>query len=283
MTGEATYRPIAAGGDTRQRPARPKGMLSAPGRALAGTPGPLGAHWDGRGTNFAVFAEHAEAVQLCLFDPSGRQELRQVTLAECTDGVWHGYLPEVAPGQLYGYRAHGPYQPEHGHRYNPNKLLLDPYARRLAGSLRWSDALFGYRISSPRADLSYDRRDSAPNVPKGVVTGEHFDWGEDRPPQIPWSESVIYETHLRGMTMRLEDIPEHLRGTAAALGHERTAAYLRSLGVTALELLPIFASVHEHVLLERKLVNYWGYNTLNYFAPEPRYLANTVVYSDDSR
>jgi len=242
--------------------------------ALSGTPVPLGARWDGHGTNFAVFAEHAEKMQLCLFDPSGRQELAQVTLPECTDGVWHGYLRDVAPGQLYGYRAHGPYRPEHGHRYNPNKLLLDPYARRLAGALRWSDALFGYRMSSPRADLSYDRRDSASAVPKGVVTAERFDWGEDRRPQIPWSESVIYETHLRGLTMRLEAVPERLRGTAAALGHECTVAHLRSLGVTAVELLPVFAFVNDRLLLERKLANYWGYNTLSYFAPEPRYLAD---------
>ena len=249
-------------------------MREATSRALAGAPGPLGAHPDGRGTNFAVFAEHAEHVQLCLFDPSGRQELRRVALPECTDGVWHGYLPEVAPGQVYGYRVHGPYRPEHGHRFNPNKLALDPYARRLVGSLRWSDTLFGYRIGSPREDLSYDRRDSAPGVPKGVVSGEHFDWGDDRPPHIPWSESVIYEAHVRGLTMRLEDIPERLRGTAAALGHERTIAHLRGLGITALELLPIFAYVHDRPLLDRGLVNYWGYNPLAYFAPEPRYLSN---------
>jgi glycogen operon protein len=248
--------------------------LQSPHRALAGGCAPLGAHWDGRGTNFAVFAEHAEQVQLCLFDPSGRQELCRVALPECTDGVWHGYLAEVGPGQVYGYRVYGLYQPKHGHRFNPNKLLLDPYARRLVGALRWSDALFGYRIGSPRADLSYDRRDSAPAVPKGVVTGEIFDWGDVRQPQIPWSESVIYEAHLRGLTMRLEGIPERLRGTAAALGHERTIAHLRSLGVTALELLPICAYVPDRPLVERGLVNYWGYNTLAYFAPEPRYLSD---------
>jgi glycogen operon protein len=275
MAGEAEGTPVTARGGAALRRTDAQRMLSAaPHCALAGNPAPLGAYWDGRGTNFAVFAEHAERVQLCLFDPSGRQELRQVTLPECTDGIWHGYLTEMAPGQLYGYRADGPYRPENGHRYNPNKLLLDPYARHLAGSLRWSDALFGYRISSPRADLSYDRRDSAPAMPKGVVTAERFDWGEDRPPQTPWSATVIYETHLRGLTMRLEDIPERLRGTAAALGHERTVAHLRGLGVTALELLPIFAGVHDRVLLERNLVNYWGYNTLSYFAPEPRYLSD---------
>ncbi len=250
-------------------------MHDAVGTAItAGAPGPLGAHWDGHGTNFAVFAEHAEAVWLCLFDASGRRELRRVALPECSDGVWHGYLPEVAPGQIYGYRAQGPYRPDQGHRFNPNKLLLDPYARRIAGALRWNDALFGYRIGSPRADLSYDRRDSAPFVPKGVIAAESFDWGDDRPPRIPWSESVIYEAHLRGLTMRLQDIPEQLRGTAAALGHERTIAYLRGLGVTALELLPIFSYLHDRPLVERGLVNYWGYNTLGYFAPEPAYLSD---------
>ena len=240
----------------------------------AGAAGPLGAHWDGRGTNFAVFAEHAESMRLCLFDASGRRELRRVALPECTDGVWHGYLPEVAPGQIYGYRAQGPYRPDHGHRFNANKLLLDPYARRLAGALRWNDALFGYRIGSPRADLSFDRRDSAPFVPKGVVAAGSFDWSDDRPPRVPWSDTVIYEAHLRGLTMRLEDIPEHLRGTAAALGHERTIAHLRNLGVTALELLPIYSYINDRPLVERALVNYWGYNTLGYFAPEPTYLSD---------
>ncbi len=240
----------------------------------AGVPGPLGAHWDGHGTNFAVFAEHAESMRLCLFDASGRRELRRVPLPECTDGVWYGYVPELAPGQIYGYRAQGPYRPDQGHRFNPNKLLLDPYARRLAGALRWNDALFGYRIGSPRADLSYDRRDSAPFVPKGVITVESFDWGDDRPPRIPWSETVIYEAHLRGLTMRHEDIPERLRGTAAGLGHERTIAHLRSLGITALELLPIFSYLHDRPLVERGLVNYWGYNTLGYFAPEPAFLSD---------
>ena len=240
----------------------------------AGAAGPLGSHWDGYGTNFAVFAEHAESVRLCLFDAGGRRELRRLALPECTDGVWHGYVPQLAPGQIYGYRAQGPYRPEQGHRFNPNKLLLDPYARRLTGALRWSDALFGYRIGSPRADLAYDRRDSAPFVPKGMVAADSFDWGDDRPPRIPWSETVIYEAHLRGLTMRLEDIPERLRGSAAALGHERTIAHLRGLGVTALELLPIFSYVHDRPLIERGLVNYWGYNTLGYFAPEPGLLSD---------
>ncbi|MGH8143811.1 MAG: alpha-amylase family glycosyl hydrolase, partial [Steroidobacteraceae bacterium] len=243
----------------------------APEAISAGAPAPLGATWDGRGVHFAVYAGHADEVQLCLFSAGAREEQRLV-MPDCTDGVWHGYVSGLSPGQLYGYRAHGPYQPEQGHRYNANKLLLDPYARRLAGALRWSDALYGYRLGSPREDLSFDRRDSAAYVPKGVVTSGLFEWGEDRAPEIPWSETVIYEAHLRGLTMRLDGIPEAQRGKAAALGHPRTVAYLKALGVTALELLPIHAFIDDRPLVERGLVNYWGYNTLGYFAPAPRYL-----------
>ncbi len=245
---------------------------ASPLSALPGVPWPLGARCDAEGAHFAVYAGNAEQVLVCLFDASGAE--RRVALPECSDGVWHGYLPGVRVGQLYGYRVNGPYEPERGHRHNVNKLLVDPYARRLAGALRWSDALFGYRMGSPRADLSFDRRDSAPGVPKGVVTDERFDWGDDQLPRIPWSQTVIYEAHLRGLTMRLDGIPEALRGTAAALGHERTLAHLKGLGITALELLPIHCMVHDRPLVDRGLVNYWGYNTLGYFAPEPRYLSN---------
>ncbi|HEX4050947.1 MAG TPA: glycogen debranching protein GlgX [Steroidobacteraceae bacterium] len=240
----------------------------------AGAPWPLGASADATGVNFAVFGGRAEQVYVCLFDPSGRQELRRVALPECTDEIWHGHIAGVGVGQLYGLRAHGPYEPEQGHRYNANKLLVDPYARALAGTLRWSDALFGYRVASPRADLSFDRRDSAAGVPKSVVTDEQFDWQGDRPPGVPWADTIIYEAHLRGLTMRLPGIPEAQRGSAAALGHERTIAYLRELGITAIELLPIHALVHDQPLVNRGLLNYWGYNTLAFFAPEPRYLAS---------
>jgi isoamylase len=242
-----------------------------------GAPYPLGATCDGRGTNFAVFAGGADQVDLCLFDSLGRQELRRVSLREHTDGVWHGYLPDVTAGQVYGYRVHGPYQPEQGLRYNANKLLLDPYARQLTGTLHWNEAVYGYRASSPRADLTFDRRDSAFAVPKGIVTQEHFDWGDDRAPRVSWSDTVIYETHLRGLTLKLEGIPDTQRGTAAALGHERTVQYLKGLGVTAVELLPIHAIVNDRALAERGMVNYWGYNTLAFFAPEPRYLADGTL------
>ena len=189
-----------------------------PARLERGSPYPLGATWDGLGTNFAVFSAHAERIELCLFDPSGRREIVRLPLPECTDEVWHGYLPNARTGLIYGYRAHGPYNPQEGHRFNPHKLLLDPYARQFAGTLRWSDALFGYRINSPRGDLSLDRRDSAQGMPKAVVTDDFFDWGDDRPPNVPWSRTVIYEAHLRGMTMQRHDIRANERGTFAALG-----------------------------------------------------------------
>jgi len=246
-------------------------------RLEPGSAYPLGAHWDGRGTNFALFSEHAEAVDLCLFDDSGKHETARLRLPECTDGIWHGYLPNARAGQLYGYRVHGPYQPEEGHRFNPHKLLLDPYARKLAGELKWSDALYGYRIGARSGDLSLDRRDSAFAMPKGVVVAEHFDWGNDRPPNVPWSDTVIYETHLRGLTMRRDDLPPHDRGTFSGLGHPRTVDYLRRLGVTAVELLPVHAFVQDRALVENGLSNYWGYNTLAFFAPEPRYLSDGTL------
>jgi isoamylase len=176
-------------------------MLGSTSRLTPGAPYPLGATWDGLGTNFAVFSAHAERLELCLFDPSGRQEIERLALPECTDEVWHGYLPGAQAGLVYGYRAYGPYEPNNGHRFNEHKLLLDPYARRLAGQLRWSDALFGYRLNSSRADLSFDRRDSAPSMLKAVVADETFTWGDDRPPGVPWPDTVIYEAHLRGLTM----------------------------------------------------------------------------------
>jgi isoamylase len=246
----------------------------APSKLEHGLPYPIGATWDGLGVNFTVFSEHAEKMELCLFDQAGRRELIRHQVPECTDGVWHGYLPNARPGLIYGYRAHGPYNPNEGHRFNPHKLLLDPYAKQLAGNLRWSDALFGYRVNSPRADLSYDRRDSAPGVMKSVVSDDVFDWGDDRPPNIPWADTIIYETHLRGMTMLRHDIPGPERGTFAALADAKIIDYLRRLGVTALELLPIHAFVQDRALVERRLKNYWGYNSIGFFAIEPQYLSD---------
>ena len=252
-------------------------MVSWPGRLLPGLPYPLGATWDGLGTNFAVFSANATKIDLCLFDPSARREIQRFELPECTDEVWHGYLPDARAGLIYGYRAHGPYEPQHGHRFNPHKLLLDPYARRLAGELRTSDALFGYRVNSPRADLSFDRRDSAPGMLKAVVADDSFNWADDRPPAVPWSDTVIYEAHVRGLSMLRPDLRPNERGTFAALGDPHVIDHLRRLGVTAVELLPVHAFVQDRSLLEKGLRNYWGYNTIGFFAPEPRYLSDNTA------
>ena len=248
-------------------------MAALPTRLDRGSPYPLGASWDGLGTNFAVFSAYAERVELCLFDPTGHREIARIDLPEYTDEVWHGYLPNARTGLIYGYRAHGPYRPQDGHRFNPHKLLLDPYARRLAGTLRWSDALFGYRVNSPRADLSFDHRDSATCMPKAVVSDDAFDWGDDQPPNTQSSKTIIYEAHVRGLTMRRQDIPANERGTFAALADPNVIKHLQTLGVTAIELLPIHAFVQDRQLVERGLKNYWGYNTIGFFAIEPCYLS----------
>jgi glycogen operon protein len=248
-------------------------MAAPPPQLSRGAPYPLGATWDGLGTNFAVFSAHAERIDLCLFDPSGRREIAQLQLPECTDEIWHGYLPNARTGLIYGYRAYGPYSPQSGHRFNHHKLLLDPYARQIAGVLRWSDALFGYRVNSPRADLSFDRRDSAPGMLKAVVTEDMFDWGDDRAPGVPSSNTVIYETHLRGFTALRNDIRPNERGTFAALGDPGVIDYLRRLGVTAVELLPIHTFIQDRHLVQQGLRNYWGYNTIGFFTIEPRYLS----------
>lgn len=249
-------------------------MSSRPDRLEPGSPYPLGATFDGMGTNFAVFSAHAEKIELCIFDRNGRREVARYPLPEVTDEVWHGYLPHALPGVVYGYRAYGPYEPERGHRFNPNKLLLDPYARRTTGSLRWTDALFGYRVRSPKADLSFDKRDSAPAMPKAVVTHDSFDWSDDRRPNVPWSETVIYEAHVRGLTKLFDEVSPPERGTFAALSSGPVIDHLKRLGVTTIELLPIQAYVQDRFLQEKGLTNYWGYNTLCFFAPEQRYFAS---------
>jgi isoamylase len=249
-------------------------ITHVPDRLLAGKPYPLGATCDGSGVNFAVFSANAERIDLCLFDASGQREIARYPLPEHTDEVWHGYLPEASAGVLYGYRAYGPYNPALGHRFNPNKLLLDPYTRGLFGTLQWTDALYGYRSDSPPGDLSIDERDSAPAMPKAVVTDDSFDWGDDHPPDTPWSDTVIYEAHVRGLTKLREDIPKTERGTFAALCHSSVIDYLRRLGVTALELLPVHAFLQDRRLLQKGLRQYWGYNTIGYFIPEPLYLSD---------
>ncbi len=237
-------------------------------KCLPGHPYPLGPTWDGNGTNFALFSENATKVELCLFQ--GSTETR-VTLPEVTHYCWHGYLPNVKPGQRYGYRVHGPYEPRHGHRFNPNKLLLDPYAKAIDGEVRWTDKLFAYEIGHEDADLSQDSRDSASCMPKGVVVDGAFDWGSDQLLRRPWHETIIYEAHVRGFTKRHPAIPEALRGTYAGLASEPAIEHLRRLGVTAIELLPVHSYVPDRHLVERGLTNYWGYNSIGFFAPHARY------------
>jgi isoamylase len=240
-------------------------------RVSDGSPHKLGATWDGRGTNFALFSADAEKVELCLFDRQGRRELERIALPERTDDIWHGYLHDVLPGQLYGYRVHGLYAPEQGHRFNANKLLIDPYAKRLFGRIVWSDAHFGYRAGSSRQDLSFDRRDNARGMPKGMVIDEAFTWGEDPSPQIPWHDTFIYEAHVKGLTMLREDVPPGWRGLFSGLTAPGLIDHLKRLGVTSIELLPVHAFVDDRHLVEKGLRNYWGYNSIGFFAPEPRY------------
>jgi len=243
-----------------------------------GRPYPLGATWDGSGTNFALFSANATKVELCLFDQRTAKETDRIVLPEYTDEVWHGFLPQIGPGQLYGYRVHGPYAPEEGHRFNPQKLLLDPYAKAIKGNLRWSDAVMGYRVGSGREDLSIDRRDSAFAVPKSCVSDISFSWDADRPPGVDWSDTVIYETHVRGATMLNPEVPDNLRGTFLGLGAPAMVDYLVKLGVTAVELLPVHALIDDRTLAANKLRNYWGYNTIGFFAPDPRYLSVGEVW-----
>ena len=238
-----------------------------------GDPYPLGATWTGSGVNFALFSAHARRVELCFFDAKGRAETGRVTLPACTNQVWHGFVAEARPGQLYGYRVHGPYDPAAGHRFNHHKLLLDPYARQVAGRIRWHDALNGHRAGAGRSDAVPDRRDSAPMMPKAVVVDAAHTWGDDRPPDVPWRDTVIYEAHVKGFSELHPELPATVRGTYAALGHPAIIEHLVKLGVTAVELLPVHAFADDRFLVEKGLRNYWGYSTLNYFAPEPRYLA----------
>ncbi|MDP9364751.1 MAG: glycogen debranching protein GlgX [Chloroflexota bacterium] len=242
------------------------------GTVWPGRPLPLGATWDGTGTNFALFSETATGVDLCLYDEvSQRLERARVPLVEQTAHVWHGYLPGVGPGQLYAYRVKGPYEPERGLRFNPAKLLVDPYARALAGGVDWSGPVHAYKMNDRRADLARDARDDAGSVPRAIVVDPSFDWGDDRAPRIPWHDSVIYELHVKGFTRCHPAVPPELRGTYSGLAHPAVLDHLRQLGVTAVELLPVHAFLDDAFLVDRGLRNYWGYNTIGYFAPEARY------------
>ncbi len=243
-----------------------------------GKPYPLGATWDGKGVNFALFSEHATAVDLCLFKgANGQRERGRIRMPEHTDQVWHCYLPHVKPGTLYGYRVYGAYAPAAGHRFNPNKLLLDPYARAIAGTVNWSDAAFGYVIGNADRDLSMDTRDSAPFIPKCVVVDNEFDWDGDERPRTPWHKTLIYETHVKGYTQLHPRIPEKLRGTYSGLAHPEVIDYLHRLGITAVELMPVHQFVDDKHLVDRGLRNYWGYNSIGFFAPDIRYGSNKLL------
>ncbi|MCU0838185.1 MAG: glycogen debranching protein GlgX [Rhodospirillales bacterium] len=246
-------------------------------RVAAGSPSPLGATWDGRGVNFALFSEHAERVELCLFDAAGKRETERLALPEYTNLVWHGYVEGLNPGQLYGYRVSGAYDPRAGHRFNPNKLLIDPYATALDGALHLQDVHFGYRRDNPKGDLSFDRRDSARFTPKCRVTELAFTWGPERVPNVPWSQTVLYELHVRGFTKSHPAVAEPLRGTFAGLATPAVIDHLVKLGVTAVEFLPIQPIADEQHLVAKNLSNYWGYNPVNYFAPDWRFLARGQV------
>src|SRR5687767_1538219 len=228
-----------------------------PGRAR-----PFGATFDGAGTNFSIYSSVATAIDLCLFDESGTE--RRVALEEVDAFAWHAYLPGIRPGQRYGYRVHGPWAPAEGHRCNPKKLLLDPYAKAVEGSVQWHPCCFPYKRGEPDV---MDDCDSAPHVPRSIVISPYFDWGNDRSPEIPLNESVIYEVHVKGFTAKLPDLPERLRGTYAGLAHPASIDYLVKLGITAVELLPVHQFVHDDHLVERGLRNYWGYNSISYLAP----------------
>jgi glycogen operon protein len=241
-----------------------------PSTLLPGKPYPLGAKWDGTGVNFALYSENATGVELCLFSEAG-EEVEKLPLVERTAFVWHGYIPGIQPGQKYGYRVHGQWDPANGYRFNPAKLLVDPYAQAITGRVDWNEAIFPYKLGGEDADLQADTRDSAPGVPKSVVINPYFDWDQDRSPRIPLSDSIIYETHVRGFSILNPDVPEPLRGTYAGLASPASLRHLKRLGITTVELMPVHHYIQDSHLVEKGLGNYWGYNTLGYFAPAGRY------------
>jgi len=244
-------------------------------KVCPGNPYPLGATWDGHGVNFALFSENATKVELCLFNsPDAERESERIPLPERTDMVWHGYLPDVQPGQLYGYRVHGPYEPEHGHRFNPNKVLLDPYAKAIGRDLRWADEMFGYRIGDPEEDLTFDERDNAPFAPLGEVLDPAFTWGQEERPHRPWHKTIVYELHVKGFTQLHPEVPQALRGTYAGLASQPVISYLKELGITAVELMPVHHALNDRHLVEKGLSNYWGYNTVSFFAPDLRFCSS---------
>jgi len=244
--------------------------MATASRITEGLPHPLGATWDGVGVNFALFSANATKVELCLFDQEGRTELERIELPEYTDEVWHGYLPDARPGTVYGYRVHGPWEPDAGHRFNAHKLLLDPYAKGHVGELIWDPEVFGYRLETGD-DRTFDERDSAAHMPKCVVIDPAFTWLRDRRPEVPWEQTILYETHVRGFTKTHPAVPEELRGTFSGMASKAVVDWIRGLGVTSVELLPIHTFINDSQLMKQGLTNYWGYNTIGFFAPDPRY------------
>ncbi|MBU0503739.1 MAG: glycogen debranching protein GlgX [Candidatus Omnitrophota bacterium] len=246
-------------------------------RVWPGRPSPMGASWDGQGVNFAIFSENATKVELCLFEsPESKSEFCRIPILENTDRVWHCYLPDVRPGQLYGYRVQGPYDPESGHRFNPYKVILDPYAKAIGRQVVWSNEMFGYRIGDPKEDISFDERDNAEFAPLAAVIDSGFDWKSDRPPKIPWHKTLIYELHVKGFTKKHPQVPEALSGSYAGLASDAVIMYLKDLGITTVELMPIHHHIDDRHLTEKGLSNYWGYNTLSFFAPDVRYASSPV-------
>jgi len=244
-------------------------------RVWPGEPYPLGATWTGVGVNFSLFSAHATGVELCLFDsPDATKESARIALTEQTDQIWHAFLPDARPNQLYGYRVHGPYDPVAGHRFNPHKVVMDPYAKSVARTIRWADEMFGYTVGHADEDRSFDERDNTSYAPIAAVVDPAFTWGDDRPPRTPWHDTVIYEMHVRGFSIQHPDIPESLRGTYEALTTEPAIEHLTQLGVTAVELMPVHHHARDRYLEEKGLTNYWGYNSYGFFAPERRFAAS---------
>jgi isoamylase len=235
-----------------------------------GSPFPLGSTWDGEGVNFAIFSENATAIDLCLFDSATGKE-KKIRIKEVDNHIWHVYVPKLKPGQLYGYRVYGPYEPQNGHRFNPNKLLIDPYAKALSGRVEWNNAIFGYEMGNAEEDLSFSEEDSAPYIPKSVVIDPSFKWEGDKAPKIAYHQSIIYEAHVKGLTQLHPDIPEEIRGTYLGIAHPVTIQYLKDLGITAIELMPVHHFVNDGFLRDKGLTNYWGYNTIGFFAPDIKY------------
>jgi isoamylase len=243
-------------------------------RISEGLPVPLGATWDGSAVNFALFSAHATKVELCLFDEAGDKEIERIALPEYTDEVWHVRVAGLKPGTVYGYRVHGPYEPENGHRFNPNKLVLDPYAKAHVGELEWNPAVFGYTLGADEEDLSFDDRDSAPFMPKCLVVDQTFSWEHPTRDRVSWERTIFYETHVRGFTMQHPSVPDRVRGTFQGLSHPDVIQHIKGLGVTTVELMPVHMFLNDSHLLDKGLTNYWGYNTIGFFAADPRYYAN---------